>query len=124
MSNAERLIAALMPIFGKGELDVDEALLERIGDALDSISIDEITGSMTGDSTFTTEFRGQEGLMSAWADWLETFTRMTLEMNEIEEVGDNVLTLVTQVGTTRHGVDVEQPSAAVWKFRDGKIVRV
>ena len=117
-------MAALAPIFGEGELEVDEALIDRIGDSLDQISADEITGSMMGDSTFITEFQGRDGLQSTWADWLETFTRVTLEMEEIEELGDNVLTLVNQVGTTRHGVDVEQPSAAVWKFRDGMLVRV
>jgi ketosteroid isomerase-like protein len=124
VTNAERLISALAPIFGEGEVDVDEALLNRIGASLDAISVDEITGSMTGDSAFTTEFEGREGLMSTWADWLETFTRVTLEMEAIEEVGDNVITFVNQVGTTRHGVEVEQPSAAVWKFRDGKLTRV
>ena len=124
MSNAERLTAVLAPIFGEGELHVDQALIERIGDSVERISVDEITGSMTGDSAFTTEFEGRAGLESTWSDWLETFTRVTLEMEAIEEIGDNVLTLVSQVGTTRHGVEVTQPSAAVWKFRDGLLVRV
>ena len=124
MSNAERLTAVLAPIFGDGELSVDEALIERIGDSVEKISVDEITGSMTGDSTFTTEFEGRAGLESTWSDWLETFTRVTLELEAIEEMGDNVLTLVNQVGTTRHGVEVTQPSAAVWKFRDGLLARV
>jgi ketosteroid isomerase-like protein len=124
MSNAERLMTALAPIFGEGELEVDEALISRIGDSLDAISVEEITGCMNGDSTFSTEFQGRDGLLSTWSDWLETFTNVTLEMEAVEEIGDNVLTLVKQIGTTRHGVDVEQPSAAVWKFRDGRLARV
>jgi ketosteroid isomerase-like protein len=124
MSNAERLMTALLPIFGEGELLVDEALIERIGDSLDAISQDEITGAMIGDSSFTTEFEGAEGLMSTWSDWLEAFKRVTLQLEAIEEVGDNVLVLVSQIGTTRHGVAVEQPSAAVWKFSDGLVARV
>ncbi len=124
MSNADRLIAVLAPIFAEGELDVDEALIQRIGDSVEQISVDEITGCMTGDSTFSTEFEGRAGLESTWSDWLETFTRVTLEMEAIEEIGDNVLTFVSQVGTTRHGVEVAQPSAAVWKFRDGRLARV
>jgi ketosteroid isomerase-like protein len=124
MSNAERLAEALVPIFGEGELNVDQELLERIGRSLGGISAEEITGSMIGDSTFTTEFEGVDGLQATWADWLETFSRVTLELEEIEEIGDNVLTFVNQTGTTRHGVEVEQPSAAVWKFRDGLLVRV
>jgi hypothetical protein len=125
MSNAERLMTALAPIFGEGELDVDDSLIDRIGDSLDEISDSEtITGAMTGDSSFTTEFRGREGLQATWADWLEAFTRVRLELEEIEEVGDNVITFVNQVGTTRHGVDIEQPSAAVWKFSGEMLVRV
>jgi ketosteroid isomerase-like protein len=32
---------------------------------------------------------------------------------------------VRQIGTTRHGgVEIAQPSAAVWKFRDGRLVRL
>jgi ketosteroid isomerase-like protein len=124
MTNAERLMAALAPIFGSGELAVDDALIERIGDSLDEISGDEISGAMTADSSFSTEFHGREGLQATWADWLETFSRVTLEMESVEEIGDSVITFVNQVGTTRHGVDVEQPSAAVWKFRDGKLARV
>jgi ketosteroid isomerase-like protein len=124
MSNAERLMAALAPIFGEGELKVDNALIRRIGDSLDEIRVEEISGMMMGDSSFTTEFEGREGLEATWSDWLETFTRVTLEMEAVEEIGDNVLTLVNQVGTTRHGVDMKQPSAAVWKFRDGLLTRV
>ena len=125
MTNAERLMAALAPIFGGGELDVDDALINRIGDSLDEISdAEEITGAMTADSSFTTEFQGREGLQATWADWLDTFTRVRLEMEAVEEVGDNVITFVNQIGTTRHGVDVAQPSAAVWKFRDGRLARI
>ncbi len=124
MSNAERLMAVLAPIFGGGELDVDAALLERIGDSLNEISSDEISGAMTADSSFTTEFQGREGLQATWADWLETFKRVRLELEEVYENGENVVTFVNQTGTTRHGVDVEQPSAAVWKFRRGKLVRI
>ena len=124
MSNAERLMTTLAPIFSDGELEVNEALIDRIGDSLAAISEDEITGAMIGDSSFSTEFEGADGLMSTWRDWLEAFTRVTLQMEAVEELGENVLVLVNQVGTTRHGVAVEQPSAAVWKFRDGLVARV
>ncbi len=124
MSNSDRLMTALAPIFGGGEVDVDDALIVRIGKALDEISGDAISGAMTADSSFTTEFADREGLQATWADWLETFTRVRLELEEVYETGDSVVTFVNQIGTTRHGVDVEQPSAAVWKFRDGQLARV
>jgi ketosteroid isomerase-like protein len=124
MTNSDRLMTALAPIFGGGELDVTDALIDRIGDSLDEISADDISGEMTADSSFSTEFQGRAGLQATWADWLETFSRVRLELEEVEEIGENVITFVNQTGTTRHGVDIEQPSAAVWKFRDGKLVRV
>jgi ketosteroid isomerase-like protein len=124
MSNAERLMAILTPAFGEGELDVSAGFLERLGEQLAPISAEEITGSMTGDSAFTTEFQGRDGLLETWADWLDTFARVRLEIETVEEVGGNVVTFVNQIGTTRHGVELAQPSAAVWKFRDGKLVRV
>lgn len=124
MSNAERLMSALAPVFGAGGRDVDEGLLEEIGDSLDDLSVDEISGAMKGGSTFSLEFQGRDGLLAAWADWLEAFIRVRLELEEIEETADNVITFVNQIGTTRHGVDIEQPSAAVWKFHDGKLTRI
>ena len=124
MSNAERLMVALAPVFGPGERDVDEQLLKAIGDSLNDLTGNELTGSMTGDSSFAVEFQGREGLLAAWADWLDAFDRVRLEIEEVEEVGENVLTFVTQIGTTRHGAEVPQPSAAVWKFRDGELVRI
>jgi ketosteroid isomerase-like protein len=124
MSNAEQLMATLAPIFGVGERDVDEALIQEIGDSLDHLASEEVTGSMTADSSFTTEFEGRDGMLVVWADWLDAFDRVRLEIEDVEESGENVVTFVSQVGTTRHGVDVAQPSAAVWKFRDGELVRV
>src|SRR4051794_27490310 len=124
MSNAERLMLTLAPIFGEGERDVDERLIAEIGESLTDLTDDEISGAMTADSSFTAEFTGRDGLLEAWADWLETFTRVRIEIEEIKEVGDNVLTFVNQIGTTRHGVELAQPSAAVWKFRDDVLVRV
>ena len=50
---------------------------------------------------------------------------MRLEIEEVEEIGDNVVTFVNQVGHhPPRRVELEQPSAAVWKFRGGMLVRV
>lgn len=124
MRNAERLMTTLAPIFGAAGREVDDGLLAEISEALEPIAGDELTGEMTADSSFTAEFEGADGLREAWADWLGAFSRVRIGLEDVEEVGDNVVTLVNQVGTTRHGVQVSQPSAAVWKFRDGLLVRV
>jgi ketosteroid isomerase-like protein len=124
MSNAERLITTLAPIFGPDGREVDDGLLTAINDALEPLAGDELTGEMTADASFSTEFEGAAGLREAWADWLSAFSEVRIELEEVQEVGDSVLTLVNQVGTTRHGVRLSQASAAVWKFRDGVLIRV
>jgi ketosteroid isomerase-like protein len=124
MSNAELLMTALEPIFGDADRQVDQALIAAIGASLGDLVGDELTGAMTADPSFTAEFEGAAGLEAAWADWLGAFSQIRIEVQDVEEIGENVLTLVNQTGRTRHGVELETPSAAVWKFRDGKLLRV
>jgi ketosteroid isomerase-like protein len=124
MTNAERVMRAIGPIFAEAAGDVDDGLITRVGVALEDLTSDELTGEMTADSSFSTEFEGREGLRDAWAEWLSAFSQVRIEIEEVVEIGANVVTLVNQVGTTRHGVEISQASAAVWKFRDGLIVRI
>ena len=124
MSNAERLMAAIGPVFVDAGGDVDDDLIASVGDALEGLLGDELTGEMTADPSFTVQFEGPDGLREAWAEWLSAFAQVRIDIEEVQELGENVLTLVNQVGTTRHGVEVSQPSAAVWKFRDGRLVRI
>jgi ketosteroid isomerase-like protein len=124
MSNADRLLAGLAPIFGEAEREVDEALIDDLIAAIARVAAPRVTGSMTADDSFSTDFEDIDGLRDVWADWLGAFASIRIGIEEVQEIGDNVLTLVVQTGTTRHGVEVAQPSAAVWKFRDGLLTRV
>ena len=126
MSNAERLIQALDDVFTDSEVVVDQALIDRMIERIGSIAADDVETVMTGtDETFTTTRQGQDGMREAWADWLGTFQSIRFEIEDVAQMGGNVLTLGRQVGVTRHGgVELEQPSAAVWKFRDAELVRV
>jgi len=117
MSNAERLNAALEPVFtGDGEVEIDETSIDAMVEALRPLAAPGFTAMMSGQGTVDRSFEDVEGLRDAWHDWLDVFSRVRLEIVGVEQVGDNVLMAARQVGTTRHGVDVEQPSAAVWKF--------
>ena len=126
MSNAERLGAAIGPVFIGEETNVDEALIERMIEALAPITSADVVTVMAGpDDSFMSTYEGEAGIRAAWADWLETFAEMRFEVEDMEEIGDNVLTLGRQVGISRvAGVELVQPSAAVWKFRDGEVVRI
>jgi ketosteroid isomerase-like protein len=76
---------------------------------------------MNGADGFVATWEGAEGLRAAWSDWLGVFATLRLEFESLDRYGDNLITVVRQSGTSRHGVELEQPSAAVWKFRDGMI---
>lgn len=125
MSNSERLSEVLAEVFGaEGEIDVDDALIDRMLIALRPLTAPDLTGMMTGQGAADRRLDGVEGLRTAWADWLDSFACVRLEFEGMEQVGENVVVLARQIGTTRHGVEIEQPSAAVWKFRDGMLTRV
>ena len=126
MTNAERLIQALGSVFSADEVEVSEALIGRMVDQLGPIAADDVVTEMVGtDDTFTGTWQGRDGMRAAWSDWLDTFSSVRFELEDFEQIGDNILTVGRQTGITRHGgVELEQPSAAVWKFRDGLLVKV
>jgi ketosteroid isomerase-like protein len=71
------------------------------------------------------EGRGVDGFDAAWRDWTEAFESFHIEVEEMIDAGDAVVSLVRQHGTTKiGGVDVDSRGAAVWTVRDGKLARV
>jgi ketosteroid isomerase-like protein len=124
MSNAERLLEALASVFADDETEIDAALIDRMIEALRPITAPDVVMIMRGsDDTFVGTYEGFDGLRQGWEDWLESFERVRFQVEDVEQIGDNVLTLGHQVGTTQ-GVELEQPSAALWKFREGLLGRV
>ena len=124
MSKEETLLAALSSVFSDSETEIDAALVERMIEALRPLTAEDVVMVMRGsDDAFVGTYEGFDGLREGWADWLESFDRIRFEIEAVDVVGDNVLTLGRQIGTTQ-GVDLEQPSAAVWKFREGLIARI
>ncbi len=69
-------------------------------------------------------YDGVGGLQRAWDDWGETFTSLRAVLDDVRESESHIVLLVEQIGITRHGgVQVTQPSAMVWEFRGGQVVR-
>ena len=126
MSNAERLIEALAQAFPQDDVEMGAELIDAMIAALEPITAPDFVTVMAGpDDSFSATWEGADGMRDAWADWLDSFGRVRFEIQTIEQVGDNVITVGRQVGTTRQGgVEIEQTSAAVWKFREDRIVRV
>ena len=71
------------------------------------------------------EYHGIDGLRAAWADFLHAFDSLRIEFGEMSEIGEAVLDHVILKGVPRGTTaEIEQPAAAVWRFRDGLLRRV
>jgi hypothetical protein len=124
MSNSDRLLEALAPLFGdERERRVDVAAIDGMIDRLTPLTAPKFTGAMVGQGTVAQTFDDIEGLRAGWHEWLEMFESVRFATEGLEQIGENFVLFARQIGTTRHGVEVEQPSAAVWKFEDGLMTR-
>lgn len=127
-TNAERLIAAMGPIFDAElatEAQTASEQVDRLERSLRTIAAESLVTVMAGDETFRTEKVGMGGFVEAWRDWLAPYERYRIEPEEMIDRGDRVVIMVRQHGTPRGGGhEIEQPSAAVWFFRDDALVRV
>jgi uncharacterized protein len=71
------------------------------------------------------EFNGLDGFRDAWRDWTSPFEAYRIEVEEMIDAGDRVVSLVAMTGTTRTGgAEITAPGAAVWTVVDGRVRRV
>jgi hypothetical protein len=71
------------------------------------------------------EYRGIDGLVEAWADWVSPFEDHRIEVEGVEEVGDHILVLTHQVATpSGASAAVENSGAAVLGFRAGRLASI
>ena len=66
-----------------------------------------------------------DGFRDAWLDWTSPFETFRIDVDEVIEAGDTVVSLAHQTGRTKTGgVEVETAAAAVMMIRDGRISRI
>ena len=71
------------------------------------------------------EREGLDGYMAGWDDWLAPFESFHLEFEELVDAGDHVVVLVRQFATPKGATAaLENPGAAVFRFREGKVERI
>jgi hypothetical protein len=70
-------------------------------------------------------FKGLAGLRYLWLEWLTPWASYRAEVEEMVDLGDQVLVLVRDCGT-RAGDDheVAVSSAAIWTLREGKVAEI
>jgi ketosteroid isomerase-like protein len=81
----------------------------------------EATWSATNPEAQT--YRGHEGLMKAFSEWMEAFEEYYIDAAEFIDAGDHVVVPTHQWGKGRtSGTPVDLESTAVYTLKEGKIV--
>ena len=71
------------------------------------------------------EYKGIAGFTEAWRDWTSAFESYRIEVEQVIDAGDQVVSLVAMTGKTRMGgAEVPAPGAAVWTVVEGRLRRV
>jgi ketosteroid isomerase-like protein len=69
-------------------------------------------------------YRGHEGVIESFRQWLENFDEWGAELEEVRDCGDRVLATMREEGRGRaSGATVSGRNYYVMTFRDGKILR-
>ena len=76
-------------------------------------------------SSAKAEYAGLDGFVDAWRDWTSAFESFRIEVDEMVDAGDNVVSLVRQIGIPKSAnAEIESQGAAVWMIREGRLRRV
>jgi ketosteroid isomerase-like protein len=129
MGAALETLAPMLAAFPTAEAPLtpdDQQAIARLTSAIERVAAPDLKGAMIGpDASFRIEFHGADGLVERWWDWLSPYESFRMEIGDLIESGDVLVTCVRQFGTpTGGGPEVEAESAAVWWLRDHRLVRV
>jgi ketosteroid isomerase-like protein len=70
-------------------------------------------------------YRGRDGVIQAFREWMEPFSEYYNEQLDFIEVGDRVVVPNRQSGIgTTSGISVEEEFTWVYEIRDGQIARI
>ena len=93
--------------------------------AYDSEIAWDFSGSMWGDLTGRSVYRGHEDLRAFYREWYDAWEQYDEAVEELIEAGEHVIVVATGQGRGRaSGAEVQWTQYGVWTIREGKIVRV
>lgn len=104
----------------------DAAATAPLAMAVERVAAPDLVTVMIGpDQSFRVEYRGVDGLIEGWKDWLSPYESFRMEVEDVIESDDVLVTCVRQYGTpVGGGPELDAAGAAVWWVRDGRLVRV
>jgi ketosteroid isomerase-like protein len=104
----------------------DDPILAFSGSSSPPIRPDiEIEFAGTASGAPGLSYRGLDGLIEGWRDWLTPWQSYHIRVEDVLDAGANVVVLAAvRARTSRDGVEVEHRPAAVWTIRDGSVMAV
>jgi len=85
----------------------------------------DLSGSVWGDLTGRSVYRGHEELRAFYREWYDAWEQYEEAVEEVIEAGERVIVVATGEGRGRaSGAEVGWTQYGVWTIREGKIVRV
>jgi ketosteroid isomerase-like protein len=70
-------------------------------------------------------YSGHDGWRAFWMTWRDAWETVTIRVERIEDLGDDVLVVVTFDGVGRgSGASVSMSFGQIWAFRDGLAARI
>jgi ketosteroid isomerase-like protein len=129
MGTALEALTPLLTAFPTAEAPLtpgDSRAINRLTSAMERLADPALEGAMVGpDTSFRIEFHGAQGLVDSWVDWLSPYESFRMDIEDVIELEDIVVTHVRQFGIPAGGgPELEAEGAAVWWLRDGRLARV
>ncbi len=69
-------------------------------------------------------YRGHQGFKDFWRDFREVWESLHIEIDEMREVDERIVGLLTFTGRGRAGLEVRRRFGNVWTIRHGLAVRI
>ena len=105
----------------------DEERERGVREALAETAEPEFEVAMVGPDYVPTQAEGvgADGFAAVWSDWASAFASFRIEIEDVIDAGEKVVSLVRLHGRTRTDqVPIEKEAAAVWTVRNGRLARV